>query len=209
MPGTGKRSTQGRGRARRAALLSAAREMLGRHELDSISLGDVAEHAGIPKGSAYYFYKDIHEIYMELVELIGLELQDLLAKSLDGPYETWMDVVADCVELGRTVYATDPAARQLLVGPKTPPEIKRADRRNDLELGNAFERQMGRFFELPDLPGRSEIFFRTIEIMDLMFCLSVMDHGEITAAMAEEAKRAATAYLSLYLPPYLPKKKPE
>jgi hypothetical protein len=42
-------------------------------------------------------------------------------------------------------------------------------------------------------------FYFFIEIADLIFTLSVIEHGNITAAMLDEAKRAGTAYLSTYI----------
>ncbi len=203
---TRKSTTQARGRTRRSALLEAARELLQTRDLDTISLADVAKHAGVAKGSAYYFYRDIHDLYMELAQAIGLELQDSLKNSLEGPYKTWPEIVSACIDAGCAYYAANPAARQLLVGPKSPPEIKRTDRANDIDLSKVFESQMDKYFVLPDVPERSEIFFRAIEIADLMFSLSVMESGEITEAMADEAMKATTAYLSLYIPQSLPKR---
>jgi hypothetical protein len=41
-------------------------------------------------------------------------------------------------------------------------------------------------------------FYYFIEITDLMFALSLVEHGEITPAMLAEAKRAGVAYLATY-----------
>ena len=92
-------------------------------------------------------------------------------------------------------------------GPKPFPELKLRDRQSDVVIGRMFEDHVSSFFELPSIPGRSEIFFRAIEIADLMFCLSMLGHGDITEEMNSEAKRAAVAYLGSYIPATLPRRK--
>ncbi len=57
---------------------------------------------------------------------------------------------------------------------------------------------------MPDLADLDGAFFRAIEIADLMFMLSVREHGGLTEFYTQEAARAAIAYLALYLPPLLP-----
>ena len=41
-------------------------------------------------------------------------------------------------------------------------------------------------------------FYYFIEITDLIFSLSIVEHGKITPGMLEEAKRAGVAYLETY-----------
>jgi AcrR family transcriptional regulator len=54
-------------------------------------------------------------------------------------------------------------------------------------------------FELPETDEMRKAFYYFIEITDLVFTLSVIEHGKITAAMLSEAKRAGIGYLSTYL----------
>ncbi|MDA5193031.1 TetR/AcrR family transcriptional regulator [Govanella unica] len=201
---TRKSTTQARGRARRDILLQAARQLLETVELDALSLGDVAAHANVPKASAYHFFANIHDLYIDLVREIGGELREQLADPIPEPMARWQDVVAFSIARGVRYYETNPAARQLLIGPKTPPDIKRSDRANDIELGKLFASQVEQFFQLPDLEEQPVLFFRAVEIADLMFCLSMMDSGRVTAAMGEEATKAAIAYLEIYIPKILP-----
>jgi hypothetical protein len=80
------------------------------------------------------------------------------------------------------------------------------DRRSDAAIGQLYEQHIDRYFELPMLPRRSTVFFRAVEIADLMFCLSLLDAGLITPEMHAEADRACTAYLETYLPRVLPRR---
>jgi hypothetical protein len=50
------------------------------------------------------------------------------------------------------------------------------------------------------------MFFRAVEIADLMFSLSMLEHGSITPQMTEEAILAVTAYLGTHLPAALPRR---
>jgi hypothetical protein len=112
----------------------------------------------------------------------------------------WPDVVRILIRRGVAFYNSNRPSRQLQIGPKTPPELKLRDRRSDLALGAIYQQQINAFFELPALPEASQVFFRAVEIADLMFGLSVLESGEITPAMGAEAERATIAYLATYLP---------
>jgi len=188
---------------RRRILLDAARALLETHDLDQLSLGNVAEHAGVPKGSAYHFFASIYELYADLSRLIAEELRDGQLDPIEGPVTNWHMVLGVAIDRGAAFFNANTAARQLILGPKSPPEIKRSDREADYEIARSIEAQIGSHFVLPDIPERTVLFFRAVEIADLMFCLSVLDHGLITPQMLEESKKAALAYLSLYIPSFL------
>ena len=118
-----RRSTlRARGIARREQLLNSARALLQEREMDDISLGDVAEHAGVPKGSAYHFYADIRDLYVSLLADIQKELQQGLGSPIKHRVNTWQDVVEILIDRGVKLYRGNRAARQLQIGPKTPPE---------------------------------------------------------------------------------------
>ena len=205
--GTRKSSLRQRGIARRDKLLQAAETLLESREMDEISLGDVALQAKVPKGSAYHFYLNIVDVYASLVARYDKELQAMMTAPLRGPVGAWPEVVEILLDRAAEFYLRKPSARQLLVGPKTLPELKMRDRQNDVLIGRIFEDQVASFFALPAVPNRSEVFFRSVEIADLMFCLSMLRHGVITQEMTQEAKRGSVAYLGSYFPAKLPRKK--
>jgi AcrR family transcriptional regulator len=181
--------------------------LLETRQLDAISLGDVAEHAQVPKGSAYHFYADIKDLYSSLLTTIEEEIVLEHREPITSPTRGWQDVLKIMIERGVCYFEKDAAARQLLIGPKTPPDLKMQDRRSDLTLSKIFEQQVAELYDLPDLPNRSDIFFRALEIVDLMFSLSMIEHKRITEEMCQEAMRASIAYLECYLPRTLPKKR--
>ena len=191
--------TQARGRARRQALLEAARALLETRTLYDIEISDVAARAGIPKSSAYYFYGDIHQLYAELASIEDEELNEVLSEPLPG-LESWEDIVGALVDRAAVYFRGNSSAQQLMFGPVTPPDIKRSSRKADVAHGAVFERQIDRQFVLPEIPGRDRIFFRAVEAIDLMFGLCLIEHDSLTDEMIGEAKTIACAYLGVYLP---------
>lgn len=160
-----------------------------------------------PPWSAYFFYADIEDLYASLQSLIQQELIEALQRPIRSRIRAWRDVISAVNARGMDFYQHNPAAQQLQIGPKTSPELKLRDRQSDVAIGKLYEQHVATFFELPALPERSRVFFRAVEIADLMFCLSVLENGSITPAMCAEADRAAIGYLSSYLPASLPRKK--
>lgn len=189
-----------RGIARRELLLTAARALLEERDLDEISLGDVAARAGVPKGSAYHFYDDIKDLYAALLAITEEELLVTQGRPITEPVRAWADIVRILIRRGVTFYNGNRPSSQLQIGPKTPAELKLRDRRNDFALGGIVQQQLQAFFELPALPNAPQIFFRAVEIADLMFGLSLLESDTITAEMGAEAERAVVAYLATYLP---------
>ena len=197
-----------RGIARRARLLAAARNLLGATDLDALSLADVAAAARIPKGSAYHYYRDIMDLYAQLLTAIDEDMYEQLRRPLpEAPIRTWSDIIDALVRRGVSYFARDPAARQLILSPKAPPELKLRDRQSDVRLGAVFAEHIAAHFVLPAHYLESPIFFRAVEIADLMFSLSVLEHGRITREMTDEAIGAVSAYLRTHLPAALPRRR--
>lgn len=175
--------------------------------MTQISLADVAGEARIPKGSAYYFYKDISDLYLHLVGELGAEMVADVSRPVPGTPEGWQDVIRSLIRRGVRFYARHPAARQLATNPRTTPDLKLRDRQNDISLGQIFRSHIEAHFRLPEHPGLDAAFFRAVEIADLMFCLSVLESGTVTEAMQREAGRASIAYLESYLPERLERRR--
>jgi AcrR family transcriptional regulator len=195
------------GIARRKRLVAAARALLAHRDLDEISLADVARAARIPKGSAYHYYDDILDLYVQLIGVFGEEMLEDVRRPLKGRApRAWTEIVAALVRRGAEYFNDHRAARQLLISPKTPPELKLKDRQSDKRIAKLFEEQIEERFVLPQSPDRTETFFRAVEIADLMFSLSMLEHGSITPRMTLEAIRGVTGYLKAHLPDSLPRR---
>lgn len=196
--------THARGRERRQLLLDAAKVLLQERRLDEVALPDVASAADIPKSSAYHFFADLNALYAELAANLDAELNIVLAEPIDAVPE-WKDIVQTIIGRAATYFRANRSAQQLMFGPTTPPDIKRSSRSADLRHGAVLTDQIRLQFQLSDFPDTDKIFFRSVEIIDLMFGLSLLEYDELRDEMIEEAYRAAVAYLSIYLPPLLPR----
>ncbi|MBG6120451.1 MULTISPECIES: TetR/AcrR family transcriptional regulator [unclassified Sphingobium] len=197
--------TQERGRIRRQKLLDAAESLLDQFSLDELNLGDVARAADVPKASAYWFFKDIFDLYSELSTRIADELDTVLSKFDADPAAGWRGIVSEALMQGAAFLDDRSFRRQLIWGSKVPLELKRSDRNNDRKIARIIIARIEEHFVVPEIPRREEIFYQAIEIADLMFCLCLLDHPRLTDQALTDAQTAAIAYLSVYLPLEMPR----
>lgn len=193
-----------RGKERREQLIQAAYDLLCEYPVEEIAFIDIAKKASIPEGSAYHFFSNKYDVFAALAR----ELSDKFVEMQARPYRkkqilTWQNIVEQMVMRGARLYHEHPPAMQLFIGGKTPPEIKMLDRHNDRNVAAAIEKTFSDHFHLPDPPENRDMFYILIEIVDLIFSLSILEHGELTDSMIEEAKRTGKAYLGIYLPEQL------
>jgi AcrR family transcriptional regulator len=191
--------TRAPGRKRRQELLDAAYDLLCEKEIEDVSFRDIAKRAGVPEGSAYHFFANRFDVFAEL----AFALNEEFARAHEKPVpparrKTRHELAEYMVDIGARIYAETPPARQLFIGGKTPLEVKQADRKNDRDVADAMHRSFARYFDIPDTDEMRDAFYYFIEITDLMFTLSIVEHGNISPAMLREAKRAGVAYLESY-----------
>ncbi len=192
-------TTRAPGRKRRQELLDAAYDLLCEQEIEDISFRDIAKRAGVPEGSAYHFFANRFDVFAELAYALNEEFARAHEKPVPtSRRKTWSQLAGHMVDVGARIYAKNPPARQLFIGGKTPLDVKQAERMNDREVGDAMHRSFARYFDIPDTREMHDAFYFFIEITDLMFTLSIVEHGKITPAMLKEAKRAGVAYLESY-----------
>jgi len=198
---------QARGLMRRKQLIEAGLELLASVPVEELSFRQVCEHAGMPEGSGYHFYANKYDLLTALAGTLSQTFIDSLSNVVsDGPPQSWEELADRVVDNGAEIYEAHPAAVQLFLGARTPPEVKLQDRNNDRLVGASVRELFDRYFELPPIRPGHHLFFYFIEITDLMFSLSVLEEGCITPDAIEESKRAGKGYLGVYLPPHLPLK---
>jgi AcrR family transcriptional regulator len=201
-------SFQIRGLERRRLLIETCRALLKTHHVGQFGLAEVAALAGMPKTSVYHFFPRIDDLLGAVAVDVAADLLAYLIRPIERPFEAWPQVAGAFVEAGRDFYAEHRDAMEMQLGPFTPSDIKNRDRNNDMSVGVLLKTAISRHFVIPDLPDLDGVFFRSVEIADLMFMLSVREHGHLTAFYVTEAARAMCAYLGLYLPPVLPRAGP-
>lgn len=192
-------ATRAPGRKRRKALLDATRDLLCEREIEDISFRDIAARANVPEGSAYHFFANRFDVFSALAVTLNDEFAGAHEQPVPAEQRQSRDQLAEyMVDVGAAIYAKNPAARQLFIGGKTPPEVKQADRINDRDVGDAMHRSFSRYFRIEDSDEMRSAFYYFIEITDLLFTLSIVERGKITPEILAEAKRAGVAYLRTY-----------
>jgi AcrR family transcriptional regulator len=190
----------GPGVARRQLLLNTARKMLRTTRLEELSLGEVARRAKVGKGSAYFFYDDVNALCASLKQLIDNEMKEILGAPLTQSVSSWQEIIRLLMLRGIAFLESDPAACQLSIGVDASPALKLMDRANDAAAGRILDEQISQQFVLPIIPDRPKLFYRALELADVMLSLSMIEHGKITPEYVEEGCRAALAYLQIYIP---------
>ena len=192
-------ATRAPGRKLKKALLDATFDLLCEKAIEDISFRDIAARAEVPEGSAYHFFANRFDVFSALAYSLNEEFSKAHASPVPPEKrQTWERLAEHMVDIGAEIYAKSPPARQLFIGGKTPPDVKQADRINDRDVGDAMHGSFSRYYDIPDTDQMRSAFYYFIEITDLMFTLSIVEHGEITPEMLQEAKRAGVAYLKTY-----------
>ena len=193
--------------ARIGQILAAARELLGSLGFTGLTIYAVAERAGIPPSSVYHFFANVPALLEALTADIHAAFRACLLQPVEhAGLHGWRDLARIIEQRTLTIYASDSAARQLILAQHGLAEVTRADQQHDLELGRLMQALYERHFPLPQLPEDVDVFALAIELADRVYARSMQLHGEITPRMAEEGMRVFETYLALYLPPALPKR---
>jgi AcrR family transcriptional regulator len=207
----GKRRTrkhvQERGNTRRKQMLEAAEELLASVPIEELSFKQISEKAGVPEGSAYHFFANRYDLLTGL----ATELADRFGKRYRDPIpqkrvKSWHDIVDIVVDRAVKSYRESPAAMQIWLSGRTPAEVRLADHVSDKSVSSDLRSLFEEFFVLPDLPTDYDVFFYFLELSDVILSLSIIEKGELTEQMIEEAKRVGRGYLGTYLPPVLEKR---
>jgi AcrR family transcriptional regulator len=189
-----------RGMERRKQLLEAAYELLCERDIEDISFRDIAQRAGVPEGSAYHFYANRFDLFTALAgDLSGLFVDEHKRPLPKGCTENWQTLARQFINTGVMVYRNNPPARQLLIGGKTPPQVKQTDRLNDRVVATVMAAIFSEHFNVPDNTDLESVFYYFIEITDLIFSLSVIEYGEITDEMIQQAQFAGLGYLANFI----------
>lgn len=194
-------------KARITAILAVARELMAEQGVAALSIYSVAERAAIAPSSVYHFFASVPALLEALTADIHAAFRACLQEPIDhAQLRNWHDLSALVEQRMLAIYASDAAARQLILAQHGLSEITQADRQHDIELGQLMQNLFARHFVLPPLPDDIDVFALAMELGDRVYARSVQLHGNISPRLAEEGMRVFDAYLSLYLPPLLPKR---
>jgi AcrR family transcriptional regulator len=192
---------QQRGNERRNKLLVSAEKLLESIPVEQLSFRQISEHAEVPEGSAYHFFANKYDLLTALASDMAEHFSDIYRAPIPaGAIHSWHELADLFVERAAQMYSNNPAATQIWLGGRMPPQVKLADRIGDRAVSDVIHEIFDSYFILPELPRKRDVFFFYMELADVILSLSVIEHGEITPSMLEEAKRAGRGYLATYLP---------
>lgn len=193
------RGTQRRGDRRRQQLLEATHALLSRLELPQVTYAAVCAEAGVPPSSAHHFYPDLDALFRALLDAHRQEHDAALMRPLRAhDRRSWQAVLECLIERTARYYRTHPVQAKLALSGQTPSQLKRADRDADRTLAKQMLAVLEDLFTVPRIPDRESMAYTAIEIVDLIFTLSVAESGRITPTYIEYAKKAAIGFLTQY-----------
>jgi AcrR family transcriptional regulator len=197
--GVDARPTQRRGDARREQLLQAAVTLLQTRDFSEITFVAVCEQAGIPHGSARYFYPDLPALLRGLLGELGKRHDEDMARPIRGnAAKSWRAMLHCLIDRSARFQRSNPVFAKLTISGYMPPELKRLDRDADLNRARFLLARLDEFFVLARHPDNERVAYYAIEIVDTAFMLSVRERGDITAWWVRQAKRCAEAAIEAH-----------
>ncbi|HEY0938951.1 MAG TPA: hypothetical protein VGE08_02535 [Steroidobacter sp.] len=188
------RATQRRGDARREQLLQAAMTLLETRDFPDVTFVAVCEKAGIPHGSARYFYPDMLALLRGLLGELGKRHDEEIERPLRGKAtQSLQALLGTLIARSARFQNNNPVCAKLTIGGHMPPEIKRLDRDADWKRARFVLRKLDEYFLLPPHRDNERVAYYAIEVVDTAFMLSFRECGEVTPWWVRQAKRCSLA----------------
>ena len=151
----------------RGRILDAAAELVSKRGL-SVSMDDIADHAGVGVGTVYRRFPDREDLVDALFEVKFLELYGLAVKA--EAYEDAWEGVKFFIEKGAEVHAFDRGLRELILGGAKGKEKIR-------EVRGKLSEPIGRLLTRAQEEGklRPDVVVLDIPVLEMMLA-SVFDH---------------------------------
>ncbi|MFV0476080.1 MAG: TetR/AcrR family transcriptional regulator [Pikeienuella sp.] len=188
------------GVARYRKLISAVEELIESGGTSAVTIQAVAKQAGVPMPSVYHFFPSPVAACIAAAESHQLAISEIVSrpqsrKEAPDP-ETYIRNIEDEV-VG--YYNSQPIARRLILGSDCSWHIRQIDIKNQREIAHKLMEELSERFGLPVSPAFENALTNASAIMDAMWALSIDMYETITPHYAEEAHRAAFAYVSNYM----------
>ncbi|SHF14045.1 transcriptional regulator, TetR family [Microbulbifer donghaiensis] len=188
------------GREKYEKLLDALEALITEQDSSDISLANLSQVAGVPAASVYHFFPSVDASLTALAERHYKFLSDtLLCHSEFTRLDSWQDLLFQVFERVRAYYEENAGALKVHFGPQSSWALRQLQMENHWLLADTLLKSLSREFELPPSQDWRERFMLAITINDSFWSQSYSRFGRITDEIAAEGKRAASAYLKLYL----------
>ncbi|MCW8125751.1 TetR/AcrR family transcriptional regulator [Microbulbifer halophilus] len=188
------------GREKYEKLLDTLETLLKTREVADISLADLSEAAGVPTASVYHFFPNRDAGVTALADrYFNSSRAELDIPSQAREWNNWQDLITLFCERTRENYEASEPVKKLKFGPEVSWAVRDLLQDNNRRLARTLRDLFAQAFELPPSQDWEERFLQAITINDAFWSLSYARHGRISNSMAAEGRRAAIAYLKLYL----------
>ncbi len=117
---------------------------------------------------------------------------------------TWQNYLSERILASADYCNGNPTAMRLLLGPIYSHELRNYNVTTLLGVAETRVRALNHYFEMPVIDELTEKIALAIAVVDGIHALSYARHGKITHQDAEEAVRAAIAYMRCFLPEVIP-----
>jgi AcrR family transcriptional regulator len=200
------RGVQKRGDERRHKLIDAAEELLSSKPLSDLQYVEIANHAGLPMGSCYHFYKTKNDLVRAMVAARASRfIAYVYEANPDYSHaETWPEIFCALTDRVASYFEEYPAIVEAIMGHATPPEISHDAKKRDMDYGDKFLKVISAYFVVPNTERMRRSMYIAVEIADCIMGISYREHGKITKDAVEDANLAAVSFLLNYLPEKAP-----
>lgn len=198
-PRMARRPIQPRGQERFDQVLQAARDCLLREGLGGFSIPVLAQQTGFTRASIYNFFPTPHAVLNELARTeLGLLEDRVISSGLDQGQRSWKQRTRDTIHTVVGFFNERPLARLLLLGDGATDEAYKAQTLSIRYLGGLTRRLFEEAgWDIPEHP--VDVASLSIELATTCLRHSVLLHGQITAAYAEEAAQVMVQYLARHV----------
>lgn len=193
-----KKPTQARSQARLARVLEAAAELFAEHGYDATTMEAIASRSESSIGSVYRFFKNKHEVFVEvasgLMEREELLIAELLQRS--ATMSGWPEMIDAVIDAYVTLQDEDPAWRGVWMNVQLGGDVAQAG--DEASAGIVEQVTQVMVFFAPSLPEeRRRVIARTLfELVSAMLLMSARHEESVRRALLAEIKRVVKLYVA-------------
>ncbi|WP_435171264.1 TetR/AcrR family transcriptional regulator [Falsirhodobacter sp. 1013] len=195
-----------RGEERLRLLIDATDALVSEQDLETVTLQQIAQRAGIPVSSIYHFFPNREAAFIAVAKQHLKWFDKTMGSRLVAPPESWQDFVRIRLHSSADYLNQHRSALRLLLGRHISDEMQQVNAASYLRLARARLGVLDSYFVLPSIEGLDQRFANGGLMADAVHGHSFTRHGYITEYFLDESTRAVVSYLRCYLPEYLPRR---
>jgi len=170
-------------------IIAAAESLIAeKRSLETLTLQSVAAEAGVPRVSLYYFFPSIDAL-IDTLYLRGID--KMVEQTPRLPEDSdWRMLMTAVLDNARAFYARNPVEMILSLSPNSLVSTNRANQAYGQELYKLLTQNAA----IPSSRAMKRVCEVAAELADCVWRKAFIEHGKITGAYHEHAKRAVMNY---------------